>query len=136
MDTNKFTDNLPSSSNKGDDISELRLRLENISHDFDALKNQFSKWMKELQDGLNHKADSDALLNLEKSLIDRMNEMIKTLAKQFPDKNDTKKAMKLLERQMKNLYDLYISRGSTGLGEEDDAMFTKKPLGGMSCASC
>jgi len=81
MDTNKFTDNLPSSSNTGGDISEFRLRLENICHDFDALKNQFSKWMKELQDGLNHKADSDALLNLEKSLIDRMNEMIKTLAK-------------------------------------------------------
>lgn len=45
--------------------------------------------------------------------------------------------MKLLERQMKNLYDLYMSRGSTAHdGHEDDAMFTKKPLGGMSCASC
>jgi hypothetical protein len=25
---------------------------------------------------------------------------------------------------------------STGRGYEDDAMFTKKPLGGLSCASC
>lgn len=30
-----------------------------------------------------------------------------------------------------------MSRGSHVLPEnEDDAMFTKKPLGGMSCASC
>lgn len=51
------------------------------------------------------------------------------------DKNDTKKALKLLERQLKNLYDLFMSRGGNG-ENEDDAMFTKKPLGGMSCASC
>ncbi len=45
--------------------------------------------------------------------------------------------MKLLEKQIKNLYDLYMSRGSTATHDnEDDAMFTKKPLGGMSCASC
>ena len=52
------------------------------------------------------------------------------------DKNDTKKALKLLERQLKNLYDLFMSRGGAGSDNEDDAMFTKKPLGGMSCASC
>jgi hypothetical protein len=53
------------------------------------------------------------------------------------DKNDTKKALKLLERQLKNLYDLFMSKGLGATHEnEDDAMFTKKPLGGMSCASC
>lgn len=39
------------------------------------------------------------------------------------------------------MYDLFMNRGSSGGGHfhnenEDDAMFTKKPLGGMSCASC
>lgn len=65
-----------------------------------------------------------------------MNEMVKALAKQFADKNDTKKALKLLERQLKNLYDLFMSRNGGHHENEDDAMFTKKPLGGMSCASC
>ena len=43
-----------------------------------------------------------------------------------------------MERQLKNLYDLVMSKsGATHSHEnEDDAMFTKKPLGGMSCASC
>jgi hypothetical protein len=42
-----------------------------------------------------------------------------------------------MERQLKNLYDLVMSRAGTHSHEnEDDAMFTKKPLGGMSCASC
>lgn len=69
--------------------------------------------------------------------MERMEEMMKNLIKQFADKSDTKKAIKMLEKQMKNLYDLYMNRGSTvPHSNEDDAMFTKKPLGGMSCASC
>ncbi len=66
-----------------------------------------------------------------------MNEIVKALTKQLADKNDTKKALKLLERQLKNLYDLFMAKGTGHTHEnEDDAMFTKKPLGGMSCASC
>lgn len=44
--------------------------------------------------------------------------------------------MKLLERQIKNLYDLIMATKNQHHDNEDDAMFTKKPLGGMSCASC
>lgn len=102
------------------------------------MKNEFARWLKEMQDSLNSKVDMEALSNLEKMLMERINEIVKALTKQLADKNDTKKALKLLERQLKNLYDLFISRvGGGGPNEnEDDAMFTKKPLGGMSCASC
>ena len=38
---------------------------------------------------------------------------------------------------MKNLYDLFMSRTAEQTHQtEDDAMFSKKPLGGYSCASC
>lgn len=38
---------------------------------------------------------------------------------------------------MKNIYELLLSRGGKNKNEnEEDAMFTKKPLGGNSCASC
>ena len=91
-----------------------------------------------MQDGLNRKADYEALNNLERTMLDKLSELVKAFTKQFADKNDTKKALKLMERQLKNLYDLVMSKsGATHTHEnEDDAMFTKKPLGGMSCASC
>ena len=90
--------------------------------------------MKEMQDNLNQKADAAALNELEKLLQDRLNEIVKALTKQFADKAETKKALKLHERQLKNLYSLMMSKGH---GEnEEDAMFSKKPLGGLSCASC
>lgn len=73
---------------------------------------------------------------LEENILDRLNEIVKALSKQFADKLDTRKALKLLEKNLKNMYDLFMSRGGSKDPNEDDAMFTKKPLGGNSCASC
>jgi len=69
-------------------------------------------------------------------ITDKINQVIEALQKQFADKADTKKALKLLDRNLKNLYDLVMANNK-GKGEnEDDAMFTKKPFMGLSCASC
>lgn len=37
---------------------------------------------------------------------------------------------------MKSILELLMSRNSPTRQSEDDAMFTKKPLAGISCASC
>jgi hypothetical protein len=66
--------------------------------------------------------------------MQRINDIVAALTKQFADKAETKKALKLLERQLKNLYDLFMAQGKNPT--DDDAMFSKKPLGGTSCASC
>ena len=87
--------------------------------------------MKKIQDQLKLKADKSDLEELEKLMMNRINDIITALTKQFADKAETKKALKLLERQLKNLYDLYMSRGETSNKEE--AMFSKI---GYSCASC
>jgi len=71
---------------------------------------------------------------LEKVIIERINDIVSVFTKQFADKTETKKALKLLERQLKNLFDLFMSKG--GNDSNEDAMFSKKPLGGFSCASC
>lgn len=61
----------------------------------------------------------------------RLNDIVAALTTKFADKAETKKALKLLERQVKNLYDLYMSKGQGD--QNDDGMFIKK---GYSCASC
>ena len=72
---------------------------------------------------------------MDKALQDRLSDIVKALTKQFADKADTRKALKIHEKQFQNLYNLIMSKGGNGENEED-AMFSKKPLGGMSCASC
>lgn len=69
--------------------------------------------------------------------MNRLNDIVNALTKQFADKVETKKALKLLERQLKNLYDLIMSKGlGSGNPTDEDAMFNKKHLCGYSCASC
>lgn len=87
--------------------------------------------MKEMQDALNQKAD---FAQMDKALQDRLSDIVKALTKQFADKADTRKALKIHEKQFQNLYNLIMSKG--GGDNEEDAMFSKKPLGGLSCASC
>ena len=66
--------------------------------------------------------------------MNRLNDIVAALTKQFADKAETKKALKLLERQLKNLYDLFMTKG--GNPTDEDAMLNKKHLCGYSCASC
>lgn len=49
------------------------------------------------------------------------------------DKAETKKTFKTFEKQLKNLFDIIISKFED---ETNDAMASKKPLGGFSCISC
>ena len=115
-------------------LAEIERRLADLEDKFNQLQDLFARWMKDMQDALNNKADISALNELEKLLQDRLNEIVKALTKQFADKAETKKALKLHERQLKNLYSLMMSKG--GGDHDEDAMFSKKPLGGLSCASC
>lgn len=62
--------------------------------------------------------------------------MIKKMLGQFADKADTKKRLANLEKNVKLLFEMLGNRGSVGRENEEDAMFSKKPLGGFSCASC
>lgn len=76
------------------------------------------------------KADINDLKAIEASLI-RLNELINDLANQFADRHENDKAHKLLQKNLKNLYDLFMSlKGET---TEDDPMFTTKHI---HCASC
>jgi hypothetical protein len=61
--------------------------------------------MRKIQDQVNLKADRTELEELEKLLMIRFNDIITALTLKFADKAETKKALKLLERQLKNLYD-------------------------------
>ena len=92
--------------------------------------------IKDLQDALDKKADLSALKDLERYLLQRLEDLENGLDDRFANKSDTKKALKALEKQIKNLFDMIMNLdpGTKDTGE-DDAMFAKRPLGGWSCAS-
>lgn len=111
----------------------LEDRVAALENALDQLKNDISRWIKDLTDMINSKPDFD---KLEQLIQDRFNEIVKALTKQFADKGEMRKVLKMHEKQIQNIYNVVMTRcGGTGEGEED-AMFSKKPLKGLSCASC
>lgn len=63
---------------------------------------------------------------------------LKTFVNKFADKTETKIGFKNTYNQIRELYTVMMSLPTNGTANEkaDDAMFSKKPLGGFSCASC
>lgn len=115
-------------------FQDLVDKLENHLRDYNDFKDQIINMLKQLQDQMNEKADYGRLTELEKLLMDKLNDVVHGLTKQLADKAETKKNLKMLEKQLKNLLDVFMQKHSHS--DEDNAMFSKKPLGGFSCASC
>lgn len=115
-------------------LIDLENKLDNHLQDYDNFKNEVINMLKQLQDQLNDKVDFSRLAELEKLLMDKLNEVVRQLTKQLADKAETKKNLKMLEKQLRNLIDIFAQKQSNP--DEDNAMFSKKPLGGISCASC
>ncbi len=61
----------------------------------------------------------------------KLNSMINDFMNRFADRGENDKAHKLLQKNLKNLYDLFMSL--KGEGNEEDPMFTTKAL---NCAAC
>ena len=118
----------------GQVIQGLEDKIQALRDDFEKFKEDVMKWLKDLQDALDNKADITALKELEKYLLGQIDDLAAACDKKYADKNETKKALKALEKQIKNLFDLLMNQ--EGRQGDDDAMFAKKPLGGWSCASC
>ena len=94
------------------------------------MKNKVS--IHDLYNQLKNKAQVEKVKSLEKSIV-QLNEHVHSLPQVFADLNENEAAHKLLQKNLKNLYDLFVTMKSNMAGV-DDPMFTAKAL--LTCASC
>lgn len=94
-----------------------------------SLKDLWNKF-RELEESLAKKAGLDKLKELEEMLLLKLRELADEFSKRFADKSETKRALKFLEKLIKDTESMKVVR------DGDDAMLARKPLGGWSCASC
>lgn len=107
-------------------------RIAALERQMAALRDELMNLLKDLQDQMNSKLDIGALQDLERQLLDRLQDMVAQLGKQFADRSETKKQLKDIHRQLKNLFDMIAAKGGDN-GHNEDAMFARK---GYACASC
>ena len=91
-------------------IKDLQERLARAEETIGDVQNQVAYLVRKTEDLDATKVDKSELQELEKLIMDRLNDIVNALGKQFADKAETKKALKLLEKQLKNLYELIMSK--------------------------
>lgn len=83
------------------------------------------------------KADKQDLFDLEQRLNEKLNEILRQLLELIPNKEELNKRFAAINKKLKELFDLLNNNQNSSIcHNEDDGMFTKKPLGPVNCASC
>lgn len=110
----------------------LKVQQESKDHKEKGEKNYKDLWnkMREFEESLNKKAGLDKLKELEEMLLQKLRDLADEFSKRFAEKSETKRALKFLEKLIKETESIKIVR------DGEDAMLARKPLGGWSCASC
>ncbi|CAI2384524.1 unnamed protein product [Moneuplotes crassus] len=114
-------------------ITELRDTVEDVKKVLNKMRTEVYRTVKDCENKILQKADEELVNDLEEALHQGIDQVMTSSTKKFADRRDTNKSVRLLEQNMKNMYDLFVSREE--LGDTDDAMIAKKNLG-FTCMSC
>jgi hypothetical protein len=78
------------------------------------------------------KADKTELAELENRFRDKLDEILRQLIELIPNKDEINKRFAAIHKKLREIMELLKNNH----GHEDDAMFTKRHLGPVNCASC
>ncbi|CDW71276.1 UNKNOWN [Stylonychia lemnae] len=109
-------------------------RINHVIGIFDNSNKETHAVLSNHEEVINLKADLKLLEETHEKFSVQLEKHMQSSNKKFMDKAETKKTFKMFEKQLKNIFDIILSK----FEEQDltDAMLAKKPLGGWSCISC
>ena len=131
---------------KGEGLDQERLKaaennIKNLAKEIEDTKKDFNKKNEEIIKSIYFKCDKTDVASLEAKFLDNLDDLIQSMYKKFSDKTETNENLQILDKQLKNLFELVINKerqveNEIKNNEEDEVMMSRKPLGGISCASC
>jgi uncharacterized membrane-anchored protein YhcB (DUF1043 family) len=83
---------------------EFSYKISTLKDDIERVRNELSKVSIEISEEINKKCDHSLLKNIEKDFNDRFQDLATMFSQKLADKGDVKKALKLLEKQIKSIY--------------------------------
>lgn len=121
-----------SDSNSVDEIKRLATKIDECNAKLvaqnDSYESKFTVITEKLLTLIQTKEFNEFKIELTKSMED----MISQISKRFAEKAWVKKWMATIEADIKKLYEMMEEYSE----HTENAMLSKKPLGGLSCASC
>lgn len=116
-------------------LDALSDELNKLRKEFEMFRDEAGKKIKGLEEVMPYKADKKDLEDLENRMMEKLRDMIQQILNQFANREDVMKRFAQLSKKIREIMDLLARQGGDTLNT-DDAMFSKKPYGPVSCASC
>ena len=130
---NKISDiQLTNYINKNDFDKEISNIYKKIEQTLE-LEDENYKFIQHLDSQLKLFATQNELRTMEQSILNLIEELKNELSKKFMEKPEILKNIRILELQIKNIYD---NNGIPHFKEGDNWLLAKKPMNNYLCASC
>jgi len=122
-------------------FKNLDYSVKSLNRDIESVKKDLTKRVEQIMKSIYFKSDKSDVATLESKILDNLEDLVQNMHKKFSDKTETNENLQILDKQIKNLFELVVNREKTverdiKPKDEDEAMLSRKPLGGISCASC
>ena len=116
-------------------MDETNERLTVLKAIVQASKKDFQELSETVTKQLSDKASVDNLVELENKIYKEMDKILLTLTKKISGE-ESKKGFKLLQAQVKRLYEFYTTSAQLLKDTTEDSSMIKRSVFGVSCVSC
>lgn len=98
-------DNVKSGSNE-DTTEHLMNDIKSVTNTIFAIKSSLHKELADLKEDVSKGFQTNSTAVLEDKLNERINDSVKALTRQSADRLETKKSLRVLEKQLRNIFDI------------------------------
>ena len=113
-------------------VQRLLKKVENLEEDHSAQKEMVARKLHEIMEMLKELVTRREFEEFKKQMSIDLENIIEGLLKRLLDKGVFSKWRSYFEREIKKVYEMLTRKKANA----DDALLSKRPLGGYSCASC
>lgn len=118
-----------------DAVDAIVDELQKLRKEFEEYRDTSNKRINSLENEMPLKANKSDLEDLENRIMEKLRDMIQQILNQFANKEDVMKRFAQLSKKIREIMELLAKQGM-GNDNVDDAMFSKRHLGPLACASC
>ena len=113
-------------------VQKLIRRVDSLEEDHNGFKEMATRKLHEIMEMLKEFITKKEFEEFKKQIAMDIENFIEGLLKKLLDKGEFNKWRSYFEREIKKLYQMFTGKKNNA----DDALLSKRPLGGYSCASC
>lgn len=101
-------------------FKEIEKSIKKVVKDMDVTRLEQDQKVDTVRQQVISKADIGELRGIEEKVMEKLTEIVDALVKKFADKKDTRQNFKILERQIKNLFELLLQQKKDEAEEKED----------------